>query len=380
MTWITAARLFDGERMVERPTVFIENGTIVDVGVTPPESAEVLDLGDATVLPGLVDCHQHLCFDGVGTLEEQVAGIDDDALVVRSRESALRALRAGITTLRDLGDRNYSSLGLRGDPALPTIQCAGPPLTVVGGHCWYLGGECDGLGGLVRSVNERADRGCDVVKIMVSGGALTPTFPMWQSQFSTEEVRTVVETAHARGLPVAGHCHGVDAIRTAVEARVDSIEHCTFFTTSGGSEPPPDLIEKVAASGIVVSATLGQVPGLPVPARVADNLPIVRAALAEMHGRGATIVAGSDGGISPVKPHDVLPHALGDFISLGMTAAAGLRALTRTAADVLGLGDRKGRVASGYDADLLAVEGNPLTDATALTSVRAVWVGGRRAR
>ena len=132
---LRSARLFDGERMVDRPTVLVDGDTIAAVGVAIPDEARVVDLGAATVLPGLIDCHQHLCFDGTGSLEDQVIGVEDEALLARARASAQRAVRGGVTTLRDLGDRNYVTLGLRADRGLPTILAARPPITRVDGHC-----------------------------------------------------------------------------------------------------------------------------------------------------------------------------------------------------------------------------------------------------
>jgi imidazolonepropionase-like amidohydrolase len=148
--------------------------------VAVPDSLALVDLGDdVTLLPGLVDCHQHLCFNGIGSLEEQVTGIGDQDLTERARDAARRALRGGVTTLRDLGDRRWVTLPLRGAVGLPTILAAGPPITRVGGHCWYLGGECEGEAALRAAVRERIDRGCDVVKVMATGGALTVgSYPM----------------------------------------------------------------------------------------------------------------------------------------------------------------------------------------------------------
>ena len=113
----------------------------MDIGVTVPAETAIVDLGNATLMPGLIDCHQHLCFDGDGTLEEQVGGSRTMGCCPGPR-ARTAALRGGVTTLRDLGDRGYVTLALRGDPTLPTILAAGPPITAPGGHCWYLGGEC----------------------------------------------------------------------------------------------------------------------------------------------------------------------------------------------------------------------------------------------
>lgn len=153
-----------------------------------PSDVVVEDLGDATLMPGLIDCHQHLCFDGRGSLEEQVVGVSDAELLTRARANAVRALRAGITTIRDLGDRGYVTLALRSDPELPTILASGPPLTAPGGHCWFLGGECADRDSILAAVQERKDRGCDVVKIMVTGGALTPTkVCLWFSLYGLDD-------------------------------------------------------------------------------------------------------------------------------------------------------------------------------------------------
>jgi imidazolonepropionase-like amidohydrolase len=375
---LRSARVFDGERLLDRPTVLVDEGAIVAVGVAVPESADTVDLADATLLPGLIDCHQHLCFDGIGSLEEQVAGIDDDELVVRARVSAQRALRGGVTTLRDLGDRGYVTLGLRGDPSLPTILAAGPPITRVGGHCCFLGGTCTGEKELRRAVMERAERDCDVVKVMATGGYLTPAFPMWDAQFSVKELQIVVDEAHRVGLPVAAHCHGIVGIEYALDAGVDTIEHCTFYSHNARPEPDEALLAQLASSGVTIAPTIGRRPDHPLPPEFAANFSRVFGAWRRLHELGATLVAGTDAGVAPAKPHDVLPYAFGDLIKCGVSAIDGLRALTTTAARACGVADQKGRLAPGCDADVIAVNGDPLRDPDALTAISAVWRAGVR--
>jgi len=377
---VSGARLFDGDRLVDRPIVLVDGGKVIATGEAPPAEVEVVDAGDVTLLPGLIDCHQHLCFDGNGPLEQQVSGIDDSALRARARVAAERALAGGVTTLRDLGDRGWVTLGLRHDDHLPTILAAGPPITRENGHCWYLGGCCSDDASLRRAVRDRVERGCDVVKVMATGGALTPSYPMWEPQFSVHELRIVVDEAHRQGLPVASHCHGIDGIERSLDAGVDSIEHCTFFTANGRSEPNETLLARVAASGVVVSATLGRLPDMPTTAVYADNEETVRAARRRLHELGATLVAGTDAGIGPAKPHDVLPRALVDFVASGMTPGEGLQALTSVAAKACGVNDHKGRLAAGFDADILAVQGDPTRHPDSLASVVGVWKAGHRVR
>ncbi|HVV37433.1 MAG TPA: amidohydrolase family protein [Acidimicrobiales bacterium] len=371
MIALRAARAFDGDRFLDNAVVVVDGNVITDVGESVPAGVDVVDLGDALLTPGLIDSHQHLVFNAQGTLEEQVAGVSDDELRERARANAQRALRAGITTIRDLGDRNYVTVGLRDDATLPTILAAGPPLTPEQGHCWFLGGECGDTDALVAAVGERRARGCDVVKIMVTGGALTPTYPMWRSQFTTDQLRAVVAAAHDVGLPVAAHCHGVGGIASAVEVGVDTIEHCTFFTESGGSEPDETLLHAIIAAGIPVSVTLGQLPGGEPPPVIKANFETMLDAFRFFVHNGGTAVVGTDAGIGPPKPHDVLPYAYDTLLGIGMTPERALQAMTSKSADVIGLGDRKGRLAPGYDADVLAT-------GAALTEVRGVWLRGER--
>jgi imidazolonepropionase-like amidohydrolase len=213
---------------------------------------------------------------------------------------------------------------------------------------------------------------------MVTGGYLTPTFPMWQTQFGVEELRVVVEDAHRAGLPVAAHCHGVDGIEAALDAGVDSIEHCSFYTHNGRPEPNEALLQRLAASGVAISLTIGRLPDQPVSPDLMATRPVLFGAWRRLHELGATLVAGTDAGIGPHKPHDVLAYALGDLIECGTTPLEGLRALTTVAAKTCGVSDRKGRLAPGFDADIIAIDGDPLTEPNALQSITAVWRAGNR--
>ncbi|GHF62216.1 imidazolonepropionase-like amidohydrolase [Amycolatopsis bartoniae] len=375
---LRAAKLFDGTALRENPVLTLdgERITAVEFGVPAPDA---VDLGAATLLPGLVDAHVHLAFDAGANPVAALADRDDEQALEAMRTAARTALRAGITTVRDLGDRGYLALRLRGEPGLPTILAAGPPLTTPRGHCHYLGGAVDPTPDAVRAaVRERAERGVDVVKIMASGGTLTPGTRQEDTQFDVPELRAAVEEAHRLGLPVTAHVHATQAIRNAVEAHVDGLEHVSFWAADGVDDPPPDLVRDIVERRIVVGATMGTVPGGGVVA------PAVRSRLAKivenvrlLHRSGVRMVLSSDAGIAPPKPHDVLRHSIVLAGEAGLAPDEVLRLVTRYAAEACGLGDRKGRLAPGFDADILAVDGDPLADLTAVHRVRAVFARGR---
>jgi imidazolonepropionase-like amidohydrolase len=387
--FITARRLFDGRmpQVLADPVIEVAEGRIVGVrsAGSPVSGPDVLDLGDATLLPGLIDVHQHLAFDASSDPVAHLQSDDDATVLLKMRLAARRALAAGITTIRDLGDRNYLSLTLRdwfrgGAEVGPRIIASGPPITVTGGHCWFLGGEADGADGVRQAVRDRVTRGADVIKIMVTGGNMTPTLGPHQSQYTRAEIAAAVDEAHAHGLRIAAHAHGGPGIADAMRAGADSIEHCTFFSADGVNADP-GILEELARRQIAISMTGGTLPGsiAPYPA-MRERLAAIFANHAVLHRAGARIVCGTDAGVGPNKPHDVLPHGVSSFLpAIGMTNSGALAAATAVAAEVCGLANTTGTLEPGKDADILVVAGNPLEDITAIHDVLAVFVRGARA-
>lgn len=401
-----ALRAFDGEQSLRGGAlVLVEAGRIVAVepAATPvPDGVPVTERPGTTLLPGLIDTHVHLCADDSATALDTLGDLSDGDLdeVITSALLAQRA--AGVTTVRDLGDRRYAVLHRRDAAAsrtpgpegadgvaLPRILASGPPITTDRGHCWNMGGEVAGapgsperIAGLRAAVAERVERGVDVVKVMSSGGVMTPGTDPAAAQFALDELRAVVEAAHARGVPVTAHAHALVAVENCVAAGVDGIEHCSCFTPSGMAVRPP-VLPALAACGIAVSLTMGQFDDAPIPQRVqevmdrlgftVENRLQQAAAFIEA---GVRLVGGSDAGIGPAKRHGVVVRSVAEHVTAGMAGEAALALVTSASADAVGLGDVTGRLRPGLAADLLLVDGDPVADVEALAALRLVVVRG----
>ncbi|GLY70694.1 amidohydrolase [Amycolatopsis taiwanensis] len=355
--------------------VAVRNAEIVAVGrfaELPPEltsTARVVEFGDATLLPGLVDCHVHLAMDGSAAATSSELTATDAELACRMVNSARRLLDAGVTTARDLGCRGEVAATVRdavrdGLVPGPRLLVANAPITVTGGHAWRMGGEADGALEVAREVRIRAKQRSDVVKIMSTGGFMTAGSRPWEARYTEEELRACVEEAHRLGMPVTTHALGVEGIRRAVEAGVDMIEHCGWVTEQG-TRFDPEIAAKIASAGIVVCPTMNTAC-LPDPYfcpwgerdSLIDNLRGMRAA-------GVELVAGTDAGIGLV-PFENYADGLDVLADAGMSPREIIAAATHRAAAAIGLGAVTGRLATGLAADVVAVEGDPTEDVAAL--------------
>ncbi|MFF9851755.1 amidohydrolase family protein [Streptomyces litmocidini] len=324
---VRAERVFDGERALPGgAAVFVEGRRIV--GVEPvdtpvPDGWQLVDLPGTTLLPGPVETHCHLGSDSHdGGLQRMAEA--DEALLEQAVDDALaRQLAAGVTTVRDLGDRDWSVVrrrdlagrdgGAAGSRPVPAIVASGPPITVQGGHCAFVGGAVAGADAVRAAVRDRAERGVDVVKVMGSGGVNTAGSDVARCRFALEEVRLVVDGAHAAGLPVIVHAHALAAVDQALDAGADGIEHCSCLTDRG-VDLSDALLERLARQGTTVCPTLGVVPGgAPPPAvravveRFGFTLELRRHDAARMHRSGVRLVSGSDAGVNGANPHGVRP-------------------------------------------------------------------------
>lgn len=374
---LKAARLFDGVEMFDRPMVVeIAAGKIVrTLPWTAFGTPGFRDMGDLTLIPGLVDAHVHLAFPAA-----DVAGYglpaDPEEVSGRIAANARRALESGITAVRDLGDPHFAVARVAASARYGlAIAASGPPLTKPRGHCHFMGGAVSNAQAIAESVGRWAGSGVHIIKVMCTGGVGTPGSDPLRSQFSDEELRILVDSAHSHGLQVTAHAHGAEGVAAAVRAGVDGLEHAKFWSESG-IEPDEKVIETIADRGIWVCPTLGEMPGQPPPPppvarRAAAAADVVR----KMWRAGVRLIAGSDAGISAGKPHNVLPYSIEAMSACGMGALDALRAATSHACDACGF-SAKGRLRPGFDADMIAVRGNPIDDLSALRRVSTVWVAG----
>ncbi|MGD9483881.1 amidohydrolase family protein [Streptomyces sp. TRM70308] len=386
-TLVSAGRMVvgPGGQQVRDGAVLVRDGVIAhagpraDVEARAPGHVPRLDYPRGTLLPGLVDAHVHLALDAgpdpVGALLDS----DDAALRAGMARRAHQLLRTGVTTARDLGDRGGLAVGLREDIARgrlpgPRLLAAGTPLTVPGGHCWFLGGEVADADAARELVRRNVARGVDVVKVMATGGGITRGGPpVWAAQFTAAELRAVVAQAARAGLPVAVHAHGTEGIAAAVDAGVSTIEHCTWLAPDG-LDFRAELVDRIVDQGIAVCpAASPDWRGFARrfgPERAEEMFDRLR----RMRERGVRMIAGTDAGVSRAVFDDAV-SSLEFFAHIGATPTEIVDLATYEAARALGIADTTGLLRPGHRADLLVVHGDPLTDLQALRDVALVMSG-----
>lgn len=382
---LQAGAVFDGAN-VYRPGAVVIDGERIERTCAAAEAPEQpsTDYGpDAALLPGLIDCHVHLSFDATDNASQLAQEATDDTLLASMHRAAQHTLAAGVTTVRDLGDRDYLSLCLQEEFARnprdgPELVCAGPPITTPDGHCWFLGGQTAPTPRALQSaVSARLNHGVDLIKVMANGGTLSRNQSTGlTNQFDHDQLVVIAKAARDHGLGVAVHAHTADAIASGIAAGAATIEH-GGFRTPHGVRPDQDTLQAAANQHVTFSVTAGFDP-----AHVTDRIHRIAAAvqtgITQLRSAGVATVVGTDAGLGASKPHGVLPRAGAELTSAGYTPTQGLAALTTDAARVCGRSNTKGRLAAGYDADILAVNGDPLTDLAALVDPLAVYRRGVR--
>jgi imidazolonepropionase-like amidohydrolase len=398
---LVSARMLDvvAGRLIEPGDLLLEGDRITGVSPTSiPHDAVEIDLGDVTMLPGLMDMEVNLFMGGPNHANPMIPVQEDPSLrTLRAVANARRTLRAGFTTVRNLG-LFVQTGGLLLDVALmkaiemgwvdgPRVVPAGHAISPTGGHLdptmfqalaphvlplTVEEGIANGVAEVRKAVRYQIKYGAKVIKVSASGGVMSHTGPAGARQYSTEELEAIVDEAHRAGLKVAAHCHGDEAIRVAVETGIDCIEHGSLM-----SDETMDLfIERdtflvattYLADGMDVSHAAPELQ-----AKAAEVFPRARETISKAIKRGARIACGTD---APAIPHGRNAKELVALVDRGMTPLQALRAATLVSAQLIDVDDR-GRLEEGLLADVIAVPGNPLEDITLTESVRFVMKGGQ---
>jgi imidazolonepropionase-like amidohydrolase len=387
--------LFDAEsgRMLDRPVVVISGNKIesVETGhAAVPANSRVIDLGDATLLPGFIDVHTHLTSDAGGGGYESL-GVSVPRATLTGAKNARLTLLAGFTSVRNVGAEGYADVALRdainaGDAIGPRMQVSGPPLGITGGHCdssllapefrYSAEGAADGVEAVMHKVREVSKYGADMIKFCASGGVFSKGDNPLLEQYSPAEMQALITEAHRLGRRVAAHAHSALSIKDAVRAGVDSIEHGIFLDEEG-----IQLLKQHNTFLVPTSYPLfwfekhESEMHLPpwVKEKAAIIIPAAKQNMARAFRSGVRVALGTDSG---VYPHGENGGEFWAMVELGMAPVQALQAGTVNAAELMGWSDRVGSIRTGKLADMVAVKGNPLFEVRLLEHIQFVMKDG----
>ncbi len=396
VTYIRAGQLVDvtAGRLLKDQVILVQGDKIRSVdaaaSVTLPADAVVIDLSAYTVLPGLIDMHDHLTgdhrFHGYQSL-----GISIPRETLYGVLNARKTLDAGFTSVRNVGASAYSDVALRdainaGEIVGPRLRVSGPSLGITGGHCdnnllppHYKDrseGVADGPWAVRAKVREVIKGGADLIKFCATGGVLSKGDSVGGQQYTLEEMQALVAEAHQHDRKVAAHAHGTEGIKTAIIAGVDSIEHSSLIDEEGielAKEYGTFLVMDIYNDTFILEhgAAVGMLPESLEKERQIGQLQ--RDNFRKAFEAGARMAFGSDGG---VYPHGDNGKQFAYMVEYGMTPMQAIQAATMDAAELLGWPDTVGAIEAGYFADIIAVKGNPLENVTLLEDMQFVMKGG----
>jgi imidazolonepropionase-like amidohydrolase len=366
------ARLIDGTGdLHDNATLLVRGTKILMVGpsheVRIPKGAVRIDARGLTVIPGLIDCHVHLCLGGepdvVGALESE----QPSYTLLKSAKHAKSTIDAGFTTVRDVGSRDHSIFTLKqaiesGLLPGPRIVGAGRAICMIGGHARFIGQEVEGTEQVRQVVAEQIAAGAGVIKLIASGGVLTPGTSPDEAQMTMEELAAAVDAAHQAGKRVAAHAHGAAGMKNAIHAGVRSIEHATLLDDESGA-----LMKRYGVYMVPTLSALATTaacrPGCGVPdsalAKAKSMTKRHQASFKTAHQSGIAIAMGTDAG-TPFNYHGENAQELERMVAFGMTPMQAIVASTATAAQLIGIQDSVGTLTKGMEADLVILKGNPL--------------------
>jgi len=385
-----------GELLANQVVVFDESGTITAVGgpAVLPQGVTAVDLSGMTCLPGLIDVHTHLTSDPTDNGYKGL-GVSVPKEAITGAKNAAKTVRAGFTTVRNVGAGNFTDVALRdginegGIPG-PRMLVSGPPLGITGGHCdnnllpyefhYKEAGVADGPWAARTKVREVVKYGADVIKVCASGGVLSKGDLPGTAQYTPEELTAIAEEAHKLGRKVAAHAHGTQSIKDAIRAGIDSIEHSSLIDDEGialAKEHGTYLVFDIYNDDYILAegAKAGMLPESIEKEKKLGRLQ--RENFRHAFQSGAKIAYGTDSG---VYPHGDNARQFSTMVEWGMKPIDTIQAATINAADLIGWKDKVGALELGHYADVIAVQGNPLENVKVLESMSFVMKGGQIVR
>ena len=394
---LAGATLIDGlgGAAVANAAVHVKDGRIAWVGraddlSAAAQNADPVDLAGKWLLPGLIDAHIHVCYNGA----ESVFALLErprDALVLEAVDIVRRILSHGTTTVRDIGGEKYIEMSLRnaietGFIQGPRMKTSGRVISMTGGHAHFIAREADGPDEVRKAAREQIKAGADTVKLMATGGSATPGQDIMASQFTVDEIKAAVETAHMMGRTVAAHCHGTGGIKNCLLAGVDSIEHGTYL-----DEETADMMVENGASLVLTlgvgNPDLESYPLSPVQKADAERrrpmiekgVKQIRETIALARAKGVFLGSGSDAGGNPLAPHHYsMARELELLVENGIAEMEAIGIVTMNNAKILRWENDIGSIEPGKLADLLVIDGDPLADIRNVRKVAAVYKGGEK--
>ncbi len=383
------ARLIDGISLEahEHVDVWIQDGYIREMGPKLSQrgkDAQIIDCALHCLLPGLIDCHVHLCLDGSTQSVENLTSETEATTLLKMVHHARQTLRRGVTTVRDLGSKGFLSLALRdaverGWIPGPRIVASGPVITTPGGHGHFIGIEAKGEEATRRATRQNVQASVDVIKVMATGGRLTPGSKLDEPQFSDDELRVIVEECKGHGLKVATHALGLAGIRQVIPLGVTSIEHGSYMDEEAmvsmkekdicwvpTNIPAKVLLEGPASTNFAPAELEG----------AWRNWRARRPAVQRGIELGVPFAAGSDAGVTCME-HGRVAWEVELFAELGMSPMEAIWTATRRAAELLDKGNEIGTIEPGKLADLILVPGDPIQDLRVLSHPMCVIKEGK---
>lgn len=384
ITVFTNANILDviGETTIKNGSVLVEDGTIKEVGasIAVPEGAKVVDLGGKTMLPGIFNCHVHMCSDAGNGRREQIS---DASAAIRGIKNLRTLVNSGVTYIRDAGSPHYIDIDLheaqlRGDIVAPEMQTAGRCICMTGGHGHDSGREADGPDDCRKAAREQLKAGATWIKVMATGGVMTKGVEPGSPQLTEEELRAAIEEAHKAGAKSFTHAQGMTGIKNALRAGVDSIEHgffmddwCFDFMKEHNVFFVPTL---AAPYWIKVNGTAAGIPDYMVR-KVENTIEAHQDTFRRAHKAGVKIALGTDAG-TPFNKYDLTCYECVLMVENGMTPMEAIQCGTINAAELMSVDATHGSITPGKRANFAIFEEDPLEDIHALLNCAMTVIGG----